>query len=374
MKFNVSSSKLYQQLQAVARVIAPKCSLEILENVLFTLEGNQLTLTASDNETTIRTSIDVEDAQGEGKVAVGAKLLLDTLKEFSEQPLAFTIDDNNYALNMNSTNGVYSFVGKNGNEYPIMQVEQDMANSFEIAAAELMDAICRTVFCTADDDLRPVMNGIYFDMQENGLTLVATDAHRLVRYLRPNVHAATASFILPKKPANLLKNVLAKESESMVKVTFGERNAIFEFGMTRVVCRKLEGRYPNYNAVIPQNNGNLVTVNRQDILNACRRVAVYASTGTSQIKLAISENRIKISAQDMDFSTSAEEVLPCSYNGGSFAIGFKAPFLVEILNAIDTEEVLIKFADSARAGLFLPVNEDGNDDLLLLLMPQLLND
>lgn len=374
MKFNVSSTKLYQQLQAVSRVIAAKNSLQILECVQFDLNGNMLTMTASDGETTIRTALEVENAEGQGKVAFAAKLMLETLKEFSEQPLVFVIDDQNFALTITSAFGSYSFVGQNGNEYPEMPVEQDQQNSFSIPASGLLDAISRTIFCTADDELRPVMNGIYFDLKAEGITMVATDAHRLVRYTNRAVTSENpVSFILPKKPALLLKNVLAKETEN-VQVNFGQKNATFEFGQTKLVCRQIEGRYPNYSAVIPQNNTNLVTVHRQDIVNACKRVAVFANTGTSLIKLALSENSIRISAQDIDFSTSAEETISCSYTGMPMAIGFKAPFLIEILSSVQTEEVMLKFADPARAGLVLPVSDDDSEDLLMLLMPMLLND
>lgn len=374
MKFNVSSTKLYQQLQAVSRVIAAKNSLQILECVQFDLNGNMLTMTASDGETTIRTALEVENAEGQGKVAFAAKLMLETLKEFSEQPLVFVIDDQNFALTITSAFGSYSFVGQNGNEYPEMPVEQDQQNSFSIPASGLLDAISRTIFCTADDELRPVMNGIYFDLKAEGITMVATDAHRLVRYTNRAVTSENpVSFILPKKPALLLKNVLAKETED-VQVNFGQKNATFEFGQTKLVCRQIEGRYPNYSAVIPQNNTNLVTVHRQDIVNACKRVAVFANTGTSLIKLALSENSIRISAQDIDFSTSAEETISCSYTGMPMAIGFKAPFLIEILSSVQTEEVMLKFADPARAGLVLPVSDDDSEDLLMLLMPMLLND
>ena len=359
MKFNVSSSKLFAQLQAVSRVIAAKNSLQILEAVLFDLEGDVLTLTASDSETTIRTSLTVDNAQGAGKVAVGGKLLLETLKEFSEQPLTFQIDEQNFGLNITSSNGTYSFVGANGLEYP------DTA---------LLDAINKTIFCTADDELRPVMNGIFFDLGEDKITLVATDAHRLVRYVNEGVKGAQAvSFILPKKPAQLLKQVLQKEAEE-VKVTFGQKNAKFEFGSTIIVCRQIEGRFPNYNAVIPQNNTNKVLVDRQTIVNACKRVAVFANTGTSLLKLALSENQIKISAQDIDFSTSAEEVIPCDYSGMPMAIGFKAPFLIEILSNVASQDVVLQLADPARAGLILPAENEEGQDLLVLLMPMLLND
>ena len=372
MKFNVSSKELFAQLQAASRVIAAKSSLQILECVLFDLKGDQLTLTASDGETTLRTSIPVESAQGEGKVAVAAKILLETLKEFSEQPLTFHIDDQNFGLNITSANGTYSFVGANGAEYPEMLVEAG-ENGFVIAADVLLDAVNKTIFCTADDELRPVMNGIYFDLSEDKITMVATDAHRLVRYMNTTVSSAQpVSFILPKKPAMLLKQVL--KGNDNVSVNFGAKNATFAFGQTVVVCRQIEGRFPNYNAVIPQNNTNKVIVDRQTIVNACKRVAVFANTGTSLIKLALTENQIKISAQDIDFSTSAEETIACDYAGMPMAIGFKAPFLIEILSSIASQDVILALADPARAGLILPSENEANQELLILLMPMLLND
>ena len=360
MKFNVSSSKLFSQLQAVSRVINSKNALPILDDVLFDLVGNELRLTASDGETTIRTSVEVEGAEGSGKVASAAKLLLETLKEFSEQPLG--------------QNGTYSFVGVNGNEYPEMPAAEAEAQTLVLPANVLQSAIEKTIFCTADDDLRPVMNGIFFDIAADKVTMVATDAHRLVRYVNTGVQAGvTASFILPKKPAGLLKNLLAKE-ESDVKVTFGAKNARFEFGSTIIVCRQIEGRFPNYNAVIPQGNNNVVTVDRQTIINACKRVAVFANNGTAQLRLALSENNIKISAQDIDFSTSAEETISCDYNGTPMAIGFKAPFLIDLLSSVESAEVQLKLADPARAGLILPVENEANEDIVMLLMPMLLND
>ena len=374
MKFTISSSKLFSQLQAVSRVINNKNSLPILDDVLFDLVGNELKLTASDGETTIRTSIEVDGVEGSGKVASAAKLLLETLKEFSEQPLAFTIDENNFAVSMVSQNGTYSFVGVNGNEYPEMPGAEMGARELAIPANVLQSAIEKTIFATADDDLRPVMNGIFFDIAEDKVTMVATDAHRLVRYSNTGVKpGVAASFILPKKPASLLKNLLAKE-ENEVKVTFGAKNARFEFGSTIIVCRQIEGRFPNYNAVIPQSNQNIVTVDRQTIINACKRVAVFANNGTAQLRLTLTENSIKISAQDIDFPTSAEETITCDYNGTPMAIGFKAPFLIDLLGSITSADVLLKLADPARAGLLLPAENEENEDVLMLLMPMLLND
>ena len=374
MKFNVSSSKLFAQLQTVSRVIAGKNALPILDDVLFELNGNQLLLTASDGETTIRTAVEVEGAEGNGRVASAAKLLLDTLKEFPEQPLSLTIDENNFAVNMVSQNGTYSFVGVNGAEYPDMPQGTGDERLLQMPAKVLQSAIEKTIFCTADDELRPVMNGIFFDIAPDKVTLVATDAHRLVRYTNTSVSGGVESnFILPKKPASLLKNVLGKE-EGDVQISYGSKNASFVFGSTTVVCRQIEGRFPNYNAVIPQNNQNIVTVDRQTMVNACKRVAVFANNGTAMLRLALSENSIKISAQDIDFSTAAEETISCSYEGTPMAIGFKAPFMIDILASIASTEVQLKLADPARAGLILPAENEENEDVLMLLMPMLLND
>lgn len=373
MKFNISSGALFQQLQAISRVVAAKSSMPILECVLFSLSDDTLTLTASDGETTIRTSLDVTNAEGSGKVAFGAKLLFDTLKEFSEQPLTFRIDDYTFGLDITSINGSYSFVGVNGNEYPEMPAAEEGSHHISMGAPVLLNAINKTIFCTADDELRPVMNGINFDLAADHITLVATDAHRLVRYNNYSVSAEEpVSFILPKKPANVLRNVLAKE-EDEVSITFGTKNAIFEFGRTIIVCRQIEGRYPNYNGVIPQNNTNCAIIDRKELLAACKRVAVFANTGTSQIKIDITDGHLKISAQDIDFSTSAEETVGCSYEGNPLTVGFKAPFLIEILGYIDTDDVELRLSDAARAGLILPTENQENEDLLMLLMPMLIN-
>ncbi len=373
MKITISSTRLLTQMQALSRVIAAKNSLQILDCVLFNLNGNNLTLTASDGETTIQTQLEVE-GEGAGKVAFQAKKLLDTLKEFPEQPLVFDINDQNFGLNIHSSNGTYSFVGSNGNEYPEMLAAGEENHTFTIAADALLGAINKNVFCTADYELRPVMNGIFFDLDTDKITLVATDAHRLVRYINVTAHTSEqTNFILPKKPAKLLQSVLAKETGD-VTITFGEKNARFVFGQTIILCRQIEGRFPNYNAVIPKNNENKITVDRQTILNAAKRVAVFANPGTGLIKLALSENKINISAQDIDFSTSAEETIDCSYTGAEMSIGFKAPFLVEILGSIQSSNVILELADPSKAGLILPFENEENEDIVMLLMPMLLND
>lgn len=375
MKFQVTSTRLFNQLQAVSRVIGSKNSLPILEDILFQLEGNKLSLTASDGETTIRTSMEVDEAEGSGLVAFGAKILIETFKQFPEVPLTFVIDEQNFGMTISSLNGEYSVVGVNGAEYPQVPFEAEAdSHAFTMSSALLLDAISKTVSCTADDELRPVMNGIFFDLTPEKATLVATDAHRLVRYSNTSIHVdEPASFILPKKPANLLKNVLAKD-ENEVNIRFGARNVLFNFASTEIICRLIDGRYPNYNAVIPQNNTNIMTIDRATLLSACKRVAVFANAGTALIRLALAENSVTVSSQDIDFSTSAEEKLVCSYNGTPMAIGFKAPFLNELLGTIESDEVMLKLADPARAGLLLPATNEENEELLMLLMPMLLND
>lgn len=373
MRFKVSSNKLFAQLQALSKVISSKNSLNILECVLFDLHDNLLTLTASDSETTIQTTLEVEDAEGAGKVAFTARMLTDTLKEFPEQPLVFDINDQNFGLNIISDNGNYNFVGTNGLEYPQMPAITEDVHTFEMEANTLLTALNKTIFCAADDELRPVMNGVYFDLAEESLTMVATDAHRLVKYTNTNIKGEPASFILPKKPANLLRQVLGKE-EGNVSITFGTKNTRFDFGQTILICRLIEGRFPNYNAVIPKNNNNIIVVDRQTILNASKRVAVFANQGTGLIKLAIGENTIHISAQDIDFSTSAEEQISCNYSGPGMAIGFKAPFLIEILGTISSDEINIELSDPSKAGLIVPTTSEDNEELVILLMPMLLND
>lgn len=374
MKFTVSSTKLLGHMQAVSRVINSKNTLAILDNVLFELNDGILTLTASDVETTLITSLPTDNSEGSGKVAIAAKLLLETLREFSEQPLVFDINNENLELVITSDNGIYNFIGKNGEEYPQLPELSSEARHFSMTSAALANAINKTLFCTADDDLRPVMNGINFDLDTDKLTVVATDAHKLVRYINKTVHAdEAASFILPKKPANMLKNILPKE-EGEVQITFDPKNARFTLSNYIMVCRQVEGRFPNYNAVIPQNNPRKVIVDRPALTNALKRVSVFANQGSNLVKLSLQGNRIQASAQDIDFSTSAEETITCQYTDEPMNIGFKSTFLIEILSNITSSDVILELADPSRAGLILPFENEADEELLMLLMPMLLNE
>lgn len=374
MRFDVSSTALLSRLQSISKVIASKNSLPILDSFLFNLEGNKLTITASDAETRLVTSVDVMNAQGSGLFAVSAKILLDPLKELPEQPLTFDINDDNLEIFIHFQNGKYNFIGQKGDTYPQQKPLNENAISIMMDAQMLLNGISRSLFATADDELRPVMNGIYFDITTEDITMVASDGHKLVRCktlaAKGNERAA---FILPKKPATLLKNLLPKE-QGTVTIEFDERNAVFMLESYRMVCRLIEGRYPNYNSVIPQNNPHKVTVDRQQLIGALRRVSIFSSQASSLIKLRMQENQIVISAQDIDFSTSAEETQVCQYAGAAMSIGFKSTFLIDILNNISADEVVIELADPSRAGVIVPVEQEENEDLLMLLMPMMLND
>ena len=378
MKFVVSSAELLSHLQAISRVINSKNSLPILDNFLLQIEGKTLTMTASDIETTLITSMEVENSEGNGKVAVASRLLLDTLREFAEQPLTFTINDSNLAMVITSANGSYNFIGQNGDEYPRLPQLQDDARLLSLPVNQLAAGISKTLFCTADDELRPVMNGVFFDIMQDGLTLVATDAHKLVRFKTSYTSAGLGedekvSFILPKKPATMLKNILPKESGE-VEIKFDAKNAYFKLSNYTMICRQVEGRFPNYNGVIPKSNAYKIIIDRVSLLNALKRVSVFSNQASNLVKLDFSNNMIHISAQDIDFSISAEETISCQFEGDPIKIGFKSAFLIEILRNVSASDVVLELTDPSRAGLILPLENESNEEILMLLMPMLLND
>ena len=375
MKFVVSSTDLLGHLQAISRVISSKNTLPILDNFLFNISGNELEITASDLESTLITRMRLDNITGSGTIAMPARILLDTLKEFSEQPLTFDINPDTMAVVINSENGRFSIVGQNGIDFPVLPViKKEKRFGFTVGADVLLSGITRTLFATADDELRPVMGGILVEASTEKLTFVASDAHKLVRYQRSDAKADdNASFILPKKPASLLKNILPRES-GMVSVEFDDRNAFFNLSDYKVVCRLVEGNYPNYNSVIPKNNPRKVRIDRLEFYNILRRVSVFSNQASNLVKLQFTPNQITVSAQDVDFSISAYERHKCLYEGDDMEIGFKSVFLIEILSNIASQDVVIELADPTRAGLFLPAeaaNEE--EDLLMLLMPMMIN-
>ncbi|HAQ19981.1 MAG TPA: DNA polymerase III subunit beta [Prolixibacteraceae bacterium] len=375
MKFVVSSTELLSHLSAISKVINSKNTLPILDNYLFLLEDNLLTITASDLESTLITSLELDNTNGTGTIAVPARLMNETLKEFPEQPLTFQIDPETFAIEIFSQNGKFSIVGQNGEDFPQQpMLNEDNASTINVNHHVLLSGINKTLFATADDELRPVMNGIFIELTEEDMKFVASDAHKLVRYKRFDAKAEKdASFILPKKPAALLKSLLPKE-EFDVKLEFDEKNAFFTLSNFKLICRLVEGNYPSYNSVIPLNNPNKLIIDRVEFYNTVRRVSVFSNQASNLIRLKLTENQLVVSAQDIDFSISAVERLNCQYEGDDMEIGFKSTFLQEILANLSAAEVKVEFSDPTRAGLLLPAENDNEEEnVLMLLMPMMIN-
>jgi DNA polymerase-3 subunit beta len=370
MKFIVSSTDLLQGLLSVSRVIASKNSLPILDNFLFVLEGNALTVTASDSETTLKTVISIDEVSEGGEIAVPAKLLTDTLKELPTQPIEFSTEPEKNIINIAWMSGSAQIPYLSTEDYPQMpQLTEPVNLTFK--GSVLTDAINNTIYATADEELRPVMNGIFFDITPESTTMVASNAHKLVCYTRTDVKGnGSQGFILPKKPANILKNNLAKLADEIVEISFDKKNAYFKFDNSLMVCRLVDGTYPAYRSVIPKNNTNIVTITRSELLNASKRVAVCSNQATSQIIFRLSQNKLDISAQDIDFSMSAQETINCEYEGTPMEIGFKSTFLIEILSNLPYDQICIRLADPNRAALIQPaVQSEPEEEICALLMP-----
>ena len=374
MKFSVSSSELLNGLMSVSKVIAPKPTNSILENFLFELEGNTLTVTASDGETTLRTTVEISSVSEGGSTAVPAKRLTDSLKEFPDQPLDFSVAEGNAVMDITWPNGGSKIPCFDAKDYPELPAVNEISESVVIPATTLLDGINNTIYATAEEELRPVMNGIYFDIDVESTTIVASDAHKLICYTFTGARASQkSSFILHKKPASILKSILAKYEED-VSIRFDNRNAFFSFGSTILVCRLIEGNYPAYKSVIPKNNNNKMVIGRADLLNVAKRVAVCSNQATNQVKFKLSLNEVLVSAQDLSFSMSAHETLPCQYDGDAMEIGFKAPFLLEILSNLPYQNICMELADPARAALIVSADESNPDqDIRALLMPVMIN-
>ncbi len=371
MKFIVSSSALLKQLQAISGALSSNTVLPILENFLFEINSGVLTISATDLQTTMNTTLAVE-AKENGKIAVPSKILLDTLKTLADQPVIFSINDENFGIEMSAGDGKYKLSGENGEDFPkIPKVEN--AAALIITASTLAEAISKTLFAVSTDELRPAMTGVYCQMSSENITFVATDAHKLVRYRRRDAHAdVTSSFILPKKALNLLKSSLPTEDVS-VNIEYNATNAFFSFNNINLICRLIDEKYPDYEAVIPVNNPNKLTIDRSLFLSCLRRVSIYSNKTTHQVRLKITGSELQISAEDLDFANEAFERLSCQYEGEDIEIGFNARFLVEMLANLETEEVALEMSTPNRAGILFPVNADNNEDVLMLVMPVMLN-
>ncbi len=371
MNFIVSSGSLLEKLRSVGGVLKANNTLPILDNFLFTISGNELTISGSDLETTMTTSLEVESKE-EGSIAIPARILMDTLKTFPEQPLTFNVDTNNYGIEIASDQGRYKLTGQNPDEFPKMP-ELENKTTIEVPANVLGRAISKTIFATGSDELRPVMSGVYCEFSPESLNFVATDAHKLVRYTRTDASAdQESSFILPNKPLNLLRGQLER-SEDQIRIEYNESNAFFHFGENKLVCRLIEGKYPNYHAVIPDENPNRLTIDRERFLSSIKRVSIFSNKTTHQVKLKITGNELSISAEDLDFANEANERLSCGYEGEDMEIGFNAKFLIEMLDHLEGEEVTMKMSAPNRAGIIVPNEKEEGEDILMLVMPVMLN-
>ncbi|WP_248723213.1 DNA polymerase III subunit beta [Seonamhaeicola sp. ML3] len=371
MKFIVSSTYLLKQLQVLGGVINNSNTLPILDNFLFELDNNTLTVSASDLETTMASTLDVE-SDSVGSVAIPARLLLDTLKTFPEQPLTFVVEDNN-TVEISSNHGKYALAYADGNEFPKAVALEDPSKTV-VTGDVLATAISKTIFAAGNDDLRPVMSGVFFQFSTEGLTFVATDAHKLVKYTREDVQAnQVAEFIMPKKPLNLLKGILAT-SEDEVSIEYNESNAKFTFENSVLICRLIDGKYPNYEAVIPKENPNKLVIDRTQFLNSVKRVSIFSNKTTHQIRLKIAGAELNISAEDIDYSNKAEERLTCDYQGDDMQIGFNSRFLTEMLNNLGSDEVQLEMSMPNRAGILTPIDGlDQGEQVTMLVMPVMLN-
>ena len=374
MNFKISSTTICNRLQTLNKVINSKNSLSILDSILFELQDNILKMTASDGDITLVSSLEVNAAEGSGKFALNATQIINGLKEISDQPVKITINDQDFKVIIKYQNGKCEFNGQSGEDYPIMKGVSEGAQTVKIENNALFNGINKSLFATADDELRPVMNGVFFDIMPDNITFVASDGHKLVRNRNYAVHGEQAtSFILPKKPAKTLKDILVKD-DSEVIIKLDENIAEISVENYVLSCRLIEGRYPNYNSVIPKDNPFKVRIDRQSLIGALRRVLVFANQSTNLIKVRLSNNTLMVSSQDNEFATNAEESITCEYEGNPMNIGFKGPFLVDILNSITSQEVIFELADPSRAGVIVPAQQEENEDLLMLIMPMMLND
>jgi DNA polymerase-3 subunit beta len=370
MKFIVSSSALLKQLQHISGVINANTVLPILEDFLFEVEKNKLTVVATDLETVMRVQLEIE-AKDNGKICIPAKILMDSLKNISDQPLTFTIDKN-FSVEITSDNGKYKVMGENPDNFP-KEPSPDDTTSFTMTASALITAINKTLFAVSNDDLRPAMTGVFFELDKKGIQFVATDAHRLVRYKRTDSSSPkNDSFIVPRKPLNLLKAAVPDNNDE-ITLSYNNNHLFVKHGTTQMSCRLIDARFPDYKVVIPTDNPYKLTVNKNDFQGALRRVSVFSNKSTNQVALMIAGSELELKAQDIDFSFEGDERMKCQYDGEDLTIAFNARFLIEMLNAADSDEVKIELSTPTKAGILKPTEQEDGEDLLMLVMPLMLN-
>ena len=375
MRFTLSSSALSNKLSILSKVINSKNSLSILDSFLFEVRGGQLILTASDNANMMKCYVALSDYEGEGAFCIPNRIIQAAVKELPEQPLTFEVSSPENSVKIVYQNGSYRVAGQNAEDYPYLQPIDSNATEISLPAGTLAANIQRTMFATANDELRMVMNGLYFDLREDSLNIVASDGHKMVRNMIYSCKTANpASFILPKKPAGLLRSVLDLNDENEVSIRFNNNNAEIRFADGILSCRLIEGRYPNYASVIPSDNPNIITIDRKGFMSALRRVQPFASESTQLVKLRLTPNNLELTSEDIDFSTAAHEDLVCEYSGAQMSIGFKGPAIFDILNNLNGDNVTIALGDPSRAGVIKPCEQPENEDILMLIMPMLLSE
>ena len=374
MNFIVSSSYLLKNLNSISGIITSNPVVPILENVLFEIESGNLLITASDLQTSVIVELQVESKE-DGSVAIPAKILIDTLKNLPEQPVTFSIDDQNYNIEINSDNGKYKLAGENSADFPKVPSVSDGFSAI-INSEILNSAISNTIFSTSTDELRPAMTGVFFKLSQSSGTYVSTDGHRLVKYIRTDIKGDEVDhdMILPRKSLNLLKSIIPSDKSSEIKLEFNASNAFFTFENVKMVCRLIDERYPDYDNVIPNDNSNSVTLDKSEILGSLKRISIYANKTTNQVRFKISGSEILISAEDLDFSNEANERISCDHDGDDIEIGFNAKFLIEMLSNIESEKVLLKLSEPNKAGLLIAENMSEKEDIIMLVMPVMLND
>ena len=370
MKFIISSTELLKNLQILGSILNTNNTLPILDNFLFDIENNNLTITSSDLETSLSSKISIESSISV-KIAIPAKLLIDILKSLPDQPLTFSLENN--ILEINSNNGKYALSYMNGDEFPKSIIIED-ASEIIFDSNVLLNIINSTIFASGNDDLRPVMSGVFFQITSENACFVATDAHKLVKYIRNDIKSeSSVEFIAPNKPLNILKSILP-EKKAEVKVFYNKTNAIFSFLNFTLICRLIDGKFPNYEAVIPKENPNILEIDRNQLLNSTKRASIFSSKTTNQVKFEIKGNLLQISAEDLDFNNKAEETLECNYNGEDIAIGFNSRFIIEMLNNLSSELVKVELSSPNRAGLISPINQNNeNNQITMLVMPIMLS-
>jgi DNA polymerase-3 subunit beta len=373
MKFIISSSLLLKNLQAVIGVINSNNTLPILDDFLFELKDDSLTVTTSDLETTMNVTVKTDKSETDGSVAIPAKILVDTLKTLPDIPVSFSIDMGSLLIEISAGEGKYKLSGHRSDEYPRTPALED-ATSLKLSSDVLAKAVNKTIFATGNDELRLVLSGVFCQLSPDDIIFVATDAHKLVRYTRTDAKAqSSAAFIFPKKPLNLLKNILSSQ-ETEVTLEYNRTNAFFAFNNLNLICRLIDGKYPNYDAVIPKDNPNHLIIDRVALLNSIRRVSIFANQSTHQVRFKITGKELLLTAEDVDFSNEAKERLTCSYEGEDMEIGFNSKFLLEMLGNIDSDDVRLEMSGPSRAGILLPANNENKDeDILMLVMPVMLN-